>query len=102
MKLLTYIAGPISGLPDGNKPAFDEAEARLREAGYYVHNPHELCKDMPPGTSWCEYMRRCIRALTTCDAIYMLPGWKRSRGARIEWFVAKVLGVLVLDGSAAR
>lgn len=29
-----YVAGPMSGLPDHNYPAFREAATRLRDLGY--------------------------------------------------------------------
>jgi hypothetical protein len=29
-------------------------------------------------------MTQCLRELRTCDAIYMLPEWEQSSGARLE------------------
>ncbi len=37
-----YLAGPMTGLPDLNRPAFDAAERRLTEQGHFVINPHDL------------------------------------------------------------
>lgn len=37
-----YIAGPMTGFPDHNAPAFFEAKKRLREQGHFVINPIEL------------------------------------------------------------
>ena len=34
-----YIAGPMTGLPDSNYPAFHAAEARLQALGHEPHNP---------------------------------------------------------------
>ena len=34
-----YVAGPMTGLPDHNYPAFAEAAARLRAVGYEVESP---------------------------------------------------------------
>ena len=42
-----------------------------------------------------------IRELVACDAVYMLPGWPASRGARLEHHVAVELGLHVIDGDAA-
>lgn len=36
-----YIAGPMTGLPDNNYPAFHEAAARLRKRCWHVENPAE-------------------------------------------------------------
>lgn len=77
-----YIAGPMSGLPELNHPAFNAAASALRGAGYDVVNPAELVPD--PGTEWHACMRTDIRELVTCDAVALLPGWETSRGACIE------------------
>jgi len=83
-----YISGPMTGIPDYNKRAFLMAEVVLRLHDYEVVNPWRLGE--VPGWGHFDYMRRDLAALATCDAIYMLPGWLRSRGAKVEWFVARV------------
>jgi hypothetical protein len=40
-------------------------------------------------------MRRDIAELVTCDAIAALDGWERSRGASLEVYIAKALGMPV-------
>jgi hypothetical protein len=89
----TYIAGPMSNLPQSNYPAFFAAEAALRACGFDVENP---ARNLPPpcGT-WLGYMRIALRQLSHCDGVVMLPGWIWSRGARIEWLLAKLLGLQV-------
>ena len=37
-----YISGPMTGVPDLNRPAFDAAEKRLTAQGHFVINPAEL------------------------------------------------------------
>lgn len=92
-----YIAGPMSGLPDFNYPAFNQAEQRLLALGYEVenpaNNPDPLC-----GT-WLGYMRLALRQISTVDALVMLPGWKNSRGARVEKTLADGLGLPVYQAS---
>ena len=72
-----YIAGPMSGLPDLNFPAFHEAAARLRAFGWDVVNPAEINPDH--GMPWAECMRRDIAQLVTCQGIVLLSGWENSR-----------------------
>lgn len=37
-----YLSGPMTGLSDLNRPAFDAAEKRLTAEGHFVINPHRL------------------------------------------------------------
>lgn len=95
----TYLAGPMSNLPDFNYPAFHKAAALLRANGLHVENPAE--NPVPDCGTWAAYMRMALAQLVTCDAIALLPGWTASRGARLEHKVAVELGmrVVVLDGA---
>jgi hypothetical protein len=88
-----YISGPISGLPNYNFEAFREAEENIAEKGHVAINPHTVCTNISGG--WDEYMRADIRALMTANAILMLPGWEKSRGAIIEFWLATELGMRV-------
>lgn len=83
-----YISGPMTGIPHYNRGAFLFAEFILRAEGYEVVNPWRLGE--VEGWGHFDYMRRDLAALADCDGIYMLPGWWRSRGAKVEWFVARV------------
>ena len=40
-------------------------------------------------------MRHDLALLLGCDAIAMLPGWERSRGAWLERLIAEALGLPV-------
>ena len=86
-----YVAGPMTGLRDLNFPAFHAAATALRDAGWEVVNPAEVNPDtaMP----WVECMRRDIAELLTCDAVALLPGWDKSRGALLENTIAVQLGM---------
>lgn len=82
-----YISGPISGLPlETVYNNFTNAEAQLLEQGYEVVNP--LNNGLPTNATWEEHMRADLRLLLDRDAIYMLEGWEKSRGARIEYALA--------------
>lgn len=91
MKQRVYIAGPMTGIPELNFPAFHRAASSLRESGYTVINPAEINPD--PNAKWEACMREDIAQLVTCDAIALLPGWQKSRGASLEQHIAKQLGL---------
>ena len=88
-----YIAGPMTGLPQFNIPAFTAKAAELRAQGHHVTNPAE--NGLPDDAPWAEHMRADIRDMMDCDAIHMLPGWAASKGARLEHHVATWLGFKV-------
>ena len=89
-----YIAGPMTGLPLLNFPAFHAEAARLRALGHDVVNPAEINAD--PAKGWIACMRGDIRELVTCDAIQLLPGWQQSRGATLEHHIAVALGLQII------
>lgn len=89
--MIVYIAGPMSGLPEFNYPAFNEVAEVLRRAGLQVENPAEN----PDQQTWLDYMRLSLRQISRADAVLMLEGWQRSRGAAIEQRLAEMLGLQV-------
>lgn len=89
-----YLSGPMSGLPDYNRPEFNAAAASLRSLGYEVVNPAEVPE--PPCKSWEGYMKVAVAQLVRCDVVALLPGWGASRGARLEYRLAHDLGMVVV------
>ena len=100
-----YVAGPMTGLPEFNYPAFEAAARDLRALGFDVSNPveidhaagHDVNRDGPQ--SHRDYMRRDLPEVLSCDAVVVLPGWENSKGARIEVGVAVECGLGVFDAS---
>lgn len=95
-----YIAGPMTGLPKFNKPAFFEAEEHLREDGWLVANPAN--NRLHPGhlrgdEIWQYYMREAIKILVPCTDIALLPGWQYSKGAKLEYLISQNLGMHTWD-----
>lgn len=88
-----YIAGPMTGLPEFNYPAFNAAAARLRSLGFDVENPAE--NPMPNCGTWRGYMRMALRQLVQCDGVVLLPDWQQSKGARIEYWLASQLELVI-------
>lgn len=88
-----YVSGPMTGLPEFNYPAFNQAAQDLRAAGYQVINPVD--KDVPTSEPWLVHMREDIRLMMDCDGVAILPGWQTSRGANVEIQLAHGLGLPV-------
>ena len=92
-----YIAGPMTGLPEWNHPAFNAAAAELRTAGHEVVNPAEMGEKH--GTAdeinadpqkLVDLILEELDAIATCDAIYLLPGWEKSPGTRRELEMSEI------------
>lgn len=95
-----YIAGPMTGLPDFNFPAFNYAAALLRDQDIHVENPAE--HGTVDGAEWADYLRYDLGRLATCGAIYLLPGWENSKGAQLEVHVARTLGMVLMFAPGAK
>ena len=100
---LVYLAGPMSGYPLHNFPAFDDAAAALRAAGHVVVSPAEIDRadgfdpaDTLPPERYGDFLRRSIRAMLDCEAIALLPHWEASKGAWLEFQIAKAIGMPVV------
>jgi hypothetical protein len=90
----------MTGLPNYNHDAFNNAAKTLREYGWEVHNPAELfggATTLPRS----HYMKKGIEVLLTCEVICLLPGWENSEGAKLECKIARELQLIEMswDGS---
>lgn len=109
-----YISGPMTGLPDNNRPAFDAAAKRLREQGHFVINPAELSALFGSAEEISKefkifysisrqsqiaqsVMDADLAAVRSCGAIYMLRGWETSRGAKRELKEALEHGLTIMQ-----
>jgi hypothetical protein len=88
-----YIAGPMSGLPHFNRPAFNQAALNLSFEKHVPLNPAIL----PDGLTEADYMAVGLTMLQRADAIYLLTGWQFSAGARAEHALALKLGLEVIE-----
>lgn len=91
-----YISGPVTGIPDHNRPKFQRVERMLLSAGCSVFNPMHIEGPLDPLKDeelWVFYMHFCVQALPTCDSIIMLPNWQNSEGAKWEHRIAKMLNL---------
>lgn len=86
-----YLSGPMTGLPDNNYPEFNRVSASLRTHGMRVINPAE---NTPPSCgTWAGWMRKALIQVAMADGVIVLPGWEKSRGAKLEVYVASQLGI---------
>ena len=76
-----YIAGPMTGIAELNRPAFFAAEEYLKGLGAIVMNPAVL----PDGFEHHQYMKIAKEMMMPCDVAAFLPGWMESNGARYEF-----------------
>ena len=99
--MIVYIAGPMSGLPDNNYPAFDAAAERLKAEGHRVINPADTSRMVDQNrafwyhteATWLDYMVENMRRMKHATAIHFLPNWENSYGARIEALVAEKMSL---------
>ena len=93
-----YIAGPMTGLPHFNRPAFQQAAINLSFEKHVPLNPAIL----PDGLTEADYMAVGITMLQRADAIFLLTGWQFSAGARAEHALALKLGLEVIEQRESR
>lgn len=98
-----YLAGPMTGWPLWNFPAFAAARKALRARGLAVYCPAEADLDagFDPATgagllTCSQYMARDLPKVRGAAAVVVLPGWQYSTGARREVAEAERAGVPVL------
>lgn len=84
-----YIAGPMTGYPACNYPAFNMVEEHLLKAGFEVVNPAKVSAGQR--AHYVDYLREDLRAMLDCDGVALLPDWEFSTGARNEVNVAGLL-----------
>lgn len=112
-----YLAGPMRDIPLFNYPAFHATAAKLRAQGNEVFSPaerdieHHGGVDISAGNMAgdialaadqhgfdlrsaladdCEYICRYA------DAIALLPGWEKSKGAKAERALGHALGLKII------
>lgn len=90
---IVYVAGPVTGIADDNRPAFERTREQLLAIDKLevVTIPHDF---VPSTYSHEDAMRVCLDYLVhEADIVVLLPGWENSRGASLERDVAEQLGI---------
>lgn len=93
-----YLSGPMSGIPEFNAPAFAAYAAKYRAEGFEVVSPPELDAETDD-FAYESCIKRDMRVLVDAgvQALYMLPGWQKSKGANLEKLLAELTGIPCFD-----
>lgn len=112
-----YVAGPMRGIPEFNFPAFHAAADALKAIGCTVFNPaakdnerhgtdiskgnatgDEAIASAQHGFNLREALGLDLAWICAeADAVALLPGWQKSKGATAEKATAEALGLLVVE-----
>lgn len=107
-----YIAGPMTGIPEFNFPAFDAAAEKYRAMGWEVVNPAEHDREAgldvtgmtgdpaeaeAAGFVLTDALLWDLHQVAECDGIVLLAGWSRSSGAKAELALAAALGKWAIE-----
>lgn len=99
-----YLAGAIKGQPKLNFPVFHRYAKLLRDQGHEVFNPIETKEHIgltPERNEELAYRREVFKEDFTwichhADAVALIPGWEKSKGATAERAIAEALGLQVI------
>ena len=85
-----YLSGPMTGLPDYNRAAFNLRADAFRAAGYTVNNPAEISQEHGLSHPYGFYFKRALKMLLESDVVYIFGDITESKGALMELDVAKM------------
>lgn len=99
-----YVAGPMTGIPEHNLPAFSAATKRLRKEGHVAFSPPEedikIFGSIENAMKYNTY-RNAMKTdlnwiLDNAEGIYLLKGWENSKGTAVELALANLLKLEVM------
>lgn len=93
---IVYLSGAITGCHN-HKEIFERAEMFVSaNMGHIAINPTRLDEISNEPLTYDQYMAICYRLIDISDAVFMVSGWRSSRGANAELTYAKTLGKEVI------
>jgi len=93
MTKMIYVSGPVTKNKNATEQ-FEEADKFLRKIGHIPLNPIRIDAPHPLKMGkWLYYMRKSVELLMKSDALFLLDGWEKSDGARIEFDLCVKLGI---------
>lgn len=91
-----YLSGPMTGLPDYNRAAFNLREEAFKAKGYCVLNPARISEKAGPAHAYEWYLKRALQMMLQADAVYVFGDVSRSRGVDAELRLARELNMPVV------
>ena len=97
-----YIGGKYSGKTkrevEENIALAETYTSYLLDEGYIVFCPHLFHyinrRSLRPKSFWLKHDKEWLKV---CDAVFFLPGWEESEGAKEEYKLAKELGLKIIE-----
>jgi len=90
-----YVIGKVSDLPRRHViRKFERTAAQIRSYGYNATTPIDI---IPEEAEWDEAMKISIRRMLLADFVVAQEDWTQSRGATIEFMVARTLEIPVIE-----
>jgi hypothetical protein len=98
-----YVCGPYTPADGreetrlGNIRLASDTGKLLLKLGHTPFCPHTMTSGWEEACAWGDFLRMDLEWLRQCQAIVLLPGWQTSRGACMEYEVARREGLVVWD-----
>lgn len=96
-----FISQPMRGKSDAEilSARFDAMDAAREICGEEVEVIDSFFQNAPVDARPLWFLGKSLELLSAADIAYFAPGWKESRGCRIEHECAKAYGIPQIDSS---
>ena len=99
-RVIVYVSGKYTDKDrrsvEENVRIAKEYAQKIWEMGYTVICPHTNTDFIESSLVWKDYIEGDMELIKRSDIVFMLPNWKDSKGAKIEWNEAQDLGLRVV------
>ena len=79
---------------------FSRACDKVRAMGLHPVNPVEIGDALGEGRHYGEYLAHDLAIVERCSHIFMMDGWEVSNGANVEFYFAKLKGLIIIKDEA--
>lgn len=91
-----YLSGPMTGLPDYNRAAFNMRAEAFQALGYSVNNPADISVTHWTDKAYGFYFKRALRLMLESDVVYVFGDTSNSAGVQMELKVAEMAGMPIV------